>query len=182
MTGIEYSAMKNNHKKLFDEYYNYVYTVVYGRIGGSVSREDVEECVSDIFAEFFFTLDQNNKYDGELKGFISTVAKRRAIDRYRIVSPHIKRLMPLDDDIDRPDPDGSIELEAENNEKQRIILEKIEALGEPDASIIVQKYYFNKNSREIAESLSMKTSAVRMRCSRALKKLKVALIESGISL
>ena len=55
---------------------------------------------------------------------------------------------------------------------QAAIYERIKSLGEPDSSIIIYKYYYSKSSNEISELLSMKPSAVRMRSSRALKRLK----------
>ena len=59
-------------------------------------------------------------------------------------------------------------------------MKKIEELGYPDSVIIIQKYYYNRTSRQIAAALSMKPSAVRMRCGRALKKLKKILSELEI--
>ena len=56
----------------------------------------------------------------------------------------------------------------------------IESLGEPDSTIVIQKFYYNKNSHQIAGLLSMKPSAVRMRVKRAAAKLREALAERGI--
>ena len=42
---------EKGHRVLFDEYKNYVYTIVYNRLRSVTSREDIEECVSDVFAE-----------------------------------------------------------------------------------------------------------------------------------
>lgn len=186
MTGIEYRGLMSEspdrgRRALFDEYYQYVYTIVYGRIGGCASREDAEECVSDVFAEVFAMLDGSSRYSGDLRGVIATVAKRRAIDKYRAVTANKNHFVSVDDEsIDNIAAAGDVARQTEQTELQRVILEQVEKLGEPDASIIIQKYYFNKNSREIARSLSMKTSAVRMRCSRALKKLRAALADLGI--
>lgn len=58
MTYKEYTALlqiseQEAHRRLFDEYYRYVRTIVFNRLR-SFSDEDVEECISDIFAEAFF--------------------------------------------------------------------------------------------------------------------------------
>ena len=87
MTGTYYSKLyKKSHDKaykaLFDEYCNYVYKVVYSKLCGCGSREDIEECVSDIFAEIFFKYDTEIDYDGDLKGYIAIVANRRAINKF----------------------------------------------------------------------------------------------------
>ena len=65
---------------------------------------------------------------------------------------------------------------------RRIILDKIDELGEPDSTIILQKYYYDRSSNEIAELLSMKSSAVRMRAARALGRLRDLLADVGITL
>ncbi len=178
MTGMDYSHMLNTcesvaHRVLFDEYYAYVFTVVLSKLCG-FSREDVEECVSDVFAEVFCALSDNHRLDGDLKGFISTIAKRRAVDAYRRLLSG-RRHMPvyLDDcGIDEMSSDMNLEENAERNQQADILLSCIESLGEPDSTIIIMKYYCGDTSKEIASSLGMKPSAVRMRCSRALGRLK----------
>jgi RNA polymerase sigma-70 factor (ECF subfamily) len=67
-------------------------------------------------------------------------------------------------------------------ETRSILISKINELGEPDSTIILQKYYYDRSSSEIAEQLSMKASAVRMRAARALDKLKTTLASAGITL
>ena len=63
-----------------------------------------------------------------------------------------------------------------------LVLDCIDALGEPDSTIIVQRYLFGRNSREIASELSMSPTAVRMRMSRGLKKLRKKLAELDVTL
>ena len=65
---------------------------------------------------------------------------------------------------------------------RKVLLSRINELGEPDSVIILQKFYYDRSSAEIAEILSMKASAVRMRAARALKKLKMVLAADGIEI
>jgi DNA-directed RNA polymerase specialized sigma24 family protein len=51
-------------------------------------------------------------------------------------------------------------------------LEKNKELGEPDATIVVQKYYFGRKMAEIAEMTGLNPHAAQVRCGRALKKLR----------
>lgn len=173
MTGEEYINLNGRaHRALFDEYYSYVYTVVLSKLHG-YSHEDVEECVSDVFAEVFMSLDGGG-YSGELKGFICTVAKRRAIDSFRKLSAGKRSFfVSLDDDeFSKIISDNNIEEDTEQSDLARLLLEKIESLGEPDSTIIIRKFYAGENSGQIAAALGMKPSAVRMRSTRALKSLK----------
>lgn len=187
MTGSEYIVLLKEsphsaHQAIFNEYLKYVYTIVHNSLSNCASREDIEECVSDVFAAVYLDLDKSTKYSGDLKGYIRTIAKRKAIDRYRSLSGKVFKFVSIDcEDFDNMESDYHIEEAAEKDELCQILMNKIKELGEPDTSIIIQKYYYNRTSREIAEQLSMKTSAVRMRCSRALKRLKKSLSESGIN-
>jgi len=186
MTGRDYSVLlkkspRKAHKALFDEYCNYVYTIVYNKLN-SFSREDTEECVSDIFAEIFLDYDSESMYQGDMKAYIGTVAKRRAIDKYRSLSPKISRTVYIEDQNFSEVSDGTdIAENTENSEIQKILLDKIDELGEPDSTIIIQKFYYNRTSDDIAKQLSMKASAVRMRCTRAVKRLKKLLADADIT-
>ncbi len=177
-TELMRSSPHNAHKALVDEYINYVYTIVYNKLRSTLRHEDIEECVSDVFADVFLGLDDQSNYEGDLKGYIGTVAKRRAIDYYR--RQKNRRIVPIsinDENINELTSEFDVEREVIGSETQRIIFDKIKLLGEPDSTIIIYKFYYNKSSTEIATILSMKASAVRMRSSRALKRLKESLAE-----
>lgn len=60
-------------------YCDYVHAIVYNKLRSVASREDIEECVCDIFADIFFKYDVNGGFDGDMKGYIGTVAKRTTI-------------------------------------------------------------------------------------------------------
>ena len=72
MTGKEYSRLYHKYRDkaydaLFEEYCNYVYAIVYNRLRGIASREDIEECVSDVFADVFFGYDTASSFSGDMK-------------------------------------------------------------------------------------------------------------------
>ena len=73
-------------KAIFDEYCNYVYIIAATKLKSCGTSEDVEECVSDVFAEVFKKLNFLGERDGDLKGFIGVIAKRKAIDMFRKLS------------------------------------------------------------------------------------------------
>lgn len=176
LTTLLRQSEQAGHTALFREYAGYVNAIVYGRLRGCGSREDAEECVSDVFAEIFRHYDSDSAYDGNLKGLIAAVANRRAIDTYRRISGRPEQT-EIDENLQSGD---NVAESAEAVEQSRLLMQCIEGLGEPDTSIIIQKYYYRRTSGEIAAALSMKPSAVRMRCSRALKALKKRLEENGL--
>ena len=183
MTDNEYRKMyeKDPHTAqtaLFDEYLNYVYAIVYNKLRSSGSREDIEECVGDVFSAVFISYDRNGSFNGDLKGFIGTIASRKAIQMYRTLIRH-ENVVYIDGETTEIADSERIEENTERSVMRSTLLDLIKSLGEPDSTIMIQKYYYNMNSKEIADKNSMEAATVRMRCSRALKKLKALLEEKG---
>ncbi len=172
-------SQRDGFKVLFKQYQNYVYTIVWGRIRKIGSAEDAEEAVSDTFAEVFLNFPTINK--GSLQAYIGTVAKRKAIDKFRKLSSE-KAVFTDDEELMNLPDDTDIAADSETLERNRLIYEKIRSLGEPDASLIIQKYYYDRKSKDIARDLNMTPGAVRVRLNRALKKLRELLISENISL
>ena len=183
MTDNEYRKMYDNNPRnaqtaLFDEYLSYVYAIVYNKLRSCGSREDIEECVGDVFSTIFISYDCNGSFNGDLKGLIGTIAKRTAIQMYRKLVRHSDTIYIENEEAEIADTE-CIEENAERSVMKNTLLKLIKSLGKPDSDIIIQKYYYNMNSKEIAERHSMSPESVRMRCSRALKKLKVLLADKG---
>ncbi|HBB71107.1 MAG TPA: RNA polymerase subunit sigma-24 [Ruminococcus sp.] len=188
MTDSEYRLLMEKspdaaQRALFDEYYRYVYAVVFGRLRRTASREDIEECVSDVFSEVYFRCSSPNTRNGELKGLIGSIADRTAIDMYNRLSSHSRISSSVEegaaDHLAAPD---DVEGEADHSLIRRKLLDCIKSLGEPDSSIILLRYYYGISSGETAKELSMTPAAVRKRCSRAAKKLREMLSAEGITL
>lgn len=166
------------HRAVFDEYYNYVYTIVFNKLRSAASREDVDECVSDVFSDIFLRYDENSSYSGDIKGFVSVVAARRAVDMFRRLTAKGRDTVPLDDELSLHIPsDTDIEEESDKRQMCHAVLNAVKSLGEPDSTLMIQKYYYNRSSEDIAEMADMKPAAVRKRLSRAVKKLREMLGE-----
>ena len=78
--------------------------------------------------------------------------------------------------------DEDIEENTDRSETSELLLKKVSELGPPDSIIIIQKYYYDKSSKEIAGMVGLNAAAVRMRCGRAMKRLKKLLEADGITL
>lgn len=165
---------ESRYRELFDRYFNYVYAIVFRILRDCGTDADVEECVSDTFAD---VMRRMQKIDpASIKAYLGTSAKNKALNLRRTLTAEQKRYLPLEDLPEMPAQD-SVEDTAEASQMQRKLLDLIAALGEPDTSILLQKYYYNRKSGEIAAALGMTPAAVRKRCTRALKQLKQALAE-----
>ena len=162
-------------EKLMDRYMGFVYTIVYGKLSHVCGKQDIEECVSDIFYEIYKTRHAIDLTKGSLKSYLAVLSKRAAIDAYRKLRCDTRNL-PLDGfDEDWMASDENVEKSVTDNETSELLIREIKALGEPDSQIMIRKYYFGQTAKTIAGALGLRENTVNKRASRALGKLKSAL-------
>ena len=187
MTSRELTALMEKspvscHKALVKEYGRYVYAIAYNKLRGCGTNEDIEECVSDVFAALFMQCEYDLSSENDLKYLIGTIAKRKAIDYFRSLTARESHISETDeDDMRELVSDFSVDERVDRSELRRLLLNKIDELGEPDSTILIQKFYYNRKSSEIANDMSMSDASVRTRCSRAIARLRTKLAEAGIT-
>lgn len=134
---------------------------------------DVEDVVSDVFSAFYLERQTFDPTRSSIRTYLSLMTRRRAIDLLR------KRVregehLPLDSEEGNnlAAQDAPIEEYAEKRDECTRALRAIDALGEPDRTILLGKYVFDRKTKEIARALRMTPSAVDTRAHRALSKLR----------
>lgn len=171
---------EKGERALFDLYYHYVYTIVYHKLCNVGSREDIEECVIDCFVEAFTHI--NPDYDGSIKAYIGTIAKHKAINAGKQLQSRAKKQIFLEEEnLNQISSDENIQDRTEQAEQSGILMQCIAELGEPDATIMIQKFFYNHTATEIARIVKLNPVTVRVRCSRALKRLKIMLIAKNFT-
>ncbi|MBR2088199.1 MAG: sigma-70 family RNA polymerase sigma factor, partial [Oscillospiraceae bacterium] len=164
------SSRKEGYRILFQQYYPYVYRIVWNQIRVVGSKEDAEECVSDVFSDLFTHFDEAEEW--ALQGFIGMLARRRAIDLFRRLSG-LEPTLSIEEDVVREMvSDACTEETVETVQRHEVLYQHIRSLGEPDATMILMKYFYDCTSKEIADKIHMNPITVRVRMNRALKKLK----------
>lgn len=158
-------------RALFDEYYSYVYAIAINILRDCGTASDAEECAVDVFASAIRDLDLDA--GKSLKAFIGTIAKRRAIDMKRSLTAKTGRNVSIDaEELGELVSPERVDERAENSAMSEILLSKIEELGDPDSTIIIQKYFYERSSKEIGAIVGATPTAVRVRAARALDKLR----------
>ena len=158
-------------EQLMDQYAGLIYAVVRGRLAGSYCLStDIEDCVADVFCEFYAELDRYDPTLSSIKSYLCVLARHKAIDLLRKRARQSGDIS-LDGEVQIAD-DIDIESELEESELRREVFDAINALGEPDTSIIIRKYYLGESSAEIAKALDLTVSNVDTRAHRALNKLR----------
>ena len=161
-------------KIMMDDYMALVYTIIFNKLSGIYSKEDIEECVSDVFFEVFHYKNRIDLTKGSIKAFLSVVAKRKAIDMYR--KNKNNKHVPIDDIAESlyttsDEVANSILVKESNSE----LIDAIKLLGEPDSEIIIRKYYFHQSSKDISKDIGIKVNTIDKKVSRCIQKLKKVL-------
>ncbi|MBQ3062798.1 MAG: sigma-70 family RNA polymerase sigma factor [Clostridia bacterium] len=144
-------------EQIINQYSGLIWSVAASHLGND---EDIKEVVNDTWAEFYLSRERFDPQKGSLAAFLSVIAHRVAIKKYRSAEKHSYE--PLTD----------LPLDIWENVDRRLELESyISSLDPTDEKIIRMKYYDGLSAREIAEELDLSYEAVRKRQQRSLKKL-----------
>ena len=142
---------------------------------GRNSHEEIEECVSDAFLAIYNNRTRLDFSQGSVKAYLCATARNLAIDRLK---RQIKsRVVELDAFTPAAEFTEAAALSQIDNDR---LVHSVLALGEPDSTIVVCRYYFGLKTKEIAKLTGLKENTVDQRLRRALKKLK-RLSEGGLS-
>ncbi len=168
------------HLALIDKYGNLVYAIVISKLRGCAGREDIEDCVSDVFVEVFRSTDKFCESKGSLKSYISIIAKHIAINAFQRITYRQNISMSIEDEgVELLPSDDSPENNTQNKLFRERLWEIVESLGEPDTSIIIYQYFYDLTVREISEKVSLTPAAVQKRSIRARERIKNILISEN---
>ena len=140
------------------------------KILNSMKRQDIDECINDVFLTVWQNAHQFNGDANDFKKWIAMIAKYKAIDLYRQAEKQLSREQsdtPLETKPSALQTDLSVLQREEKNE----LLFAISQLEEIDRDILLMKYYMELTNSEIANTLGLSKAAVDNRLYRGKKKL-----------
>lgn len=159
-------------EELIKTYSPYVGTIVRNIIGKYLSESDVEELTADVFLAVWEHTDQLKA--GKLTAYLAAIARNRAKNRIRGYHETVN----LEDMIEIGSGED-LEDAIDRKILGELLRDVLDTLTEKDREILVRYYYCYENVWQIAETLCLSESAVKMRMSRARKKLQQELIARG---
>ncbi|MCX6343740.1 MAG: RNA polymerase sigma factor [Armatimonadetes bacterium] len=131
-----------------------------------VAQDIVQETLVDAYRGF-----GGLREPEKAKGWLYAILRRKAINHRKSRKPEAQ----LHDDIQAPDSDSTETL------VRGIIIGQITKLAEQDREALAGKYLLGLSYSELAESLGVKESAVRVRCFRAKERLRETLKSNGVN-
>lgn len=165
--------LKNRNEKaldyLYENYLGLAYKIALKNLEDIGSREDIEECVSDIFVGVWNNID---KYDGKVsvfKTWFSAVCKYKAIDyRRKLKSKAVNVELDENEVIEPLSTEDKLLLQEDINALNGIL----KSMKEVDRQIFIRRYILNEKVDDISRSIGISRGAVDNRISRGRRAIK----------
>lgn len=162
-----------------DSYGDCVRWVVTKIIGGT-RKQDVEECVSDVFVRLWQGIERFDPEQGAtLKSYLCGIARYAALD-YRRKAQRQGESVSVDEMELQVSVDFEDEMAREIN--ARIIQETIDELPPPDKDIFILRYFLEERIADIAKRLMLPDKTVENKLHRGKQKLRESLLKRGVIL
>lgn len=177
MKDILIKRLKRHDEAAFEEVMNkylpLVSNIVYNIGRDRLSKEDMEETISDIFVILWQNTDKI--MEGKLQGYLCRIARTKALDRLAAV----KKTETLDIEEFEMQSDFQMEVTAEIDDVTELLHKLIDELHEPDREIMLRYYYYQQTAPMIAKILGMNKETVNSKLRRNKEKLRLKLKERG---
>lgn len=162
-------------ERMMNRYIPYVSAIVWNILRGSMTHEDAEEVVSDVFVAAWNQPD--DLQPGFLKSWLAAVARNKAKNKLR----QCGFTLSLEDDIlDIPDEYEPINL-LEKEEEADLVRKAVDSLREPDREIFLRHYYYAQTVREISMEMRLNESTVKTKLRRGRARLRAILLRWGVA-
>ena len=160
--------------RILDDFYNYVYIIVKNGVSVSITDEDIEEIISDVFVAIWKNSSILSKTT-KIKPYIAGIAKNVIRNKYRNTELNFSISDYEENLIDT----CNIEKITEENEQNKVILDTLKTVKPKEYEIFIMFYYESKSVKEIAKVLNLSTSNVKTILHRVRKIIKRNLEDGG---
>ena len=171
---------KNNEldlQRVIDEYSGYVYKIIENMAIQYLSREDIEEILSDTFVILW---KNKHKLDKTkiLSPYIAGITKNLVKEKSRVINIH----NDIDDYENIIQDFSKIDMLCEQREKIAIIDNTLKKMKKIDIEVFELYYYSSMKYSEISNILNISELSVKLKLFRIRKKIKKELLKGGYSI
>lgn len=159
---------------ILDDFYNYVYIIVKNGVSVSITDEDIEEMISDVFVAIWKNSSTLLKTTA-IKPYLAGTAKNIIRNKYR----NTKLNFSISDYEENLVDACNIERSIEGKEQNKVILDTLKSVKLKEYEIFILFYYESKSIKEIAKVLNLSTSNVKTILHRIRKIIKRNLEDGG---
>lgn len=160
-------------------------------LGGVGTPEDIEECVSDVFAAAWNKSEYYDETRGSLRTWLLILAKYQALEIRRKFKRRKNVVVTVGDGAlssiqDGANPvsvfakqDDPVATEVLSREQQRAVFEAVKSMDPRLRDVFVRRYFLYESIEDIASDLDISRSAVDNRLSRSRRWLRDQLQENA---
>ena len=167
------NRQRNSINQAIEVYTPYLSTVIYNAVGNRLSKEDIEEIVSDVFVMLWKNAEYIDLTKGTLRSYIAATARNFALKRLNKKKDYTSL-----DEIELPDERNFTDASSDSEAVWNAVME----LGEPDNEIFVRFYKYDEKMKDIAKATGLNISTIKSKLSRGKRKLKRILSNAEESL
>ena len=138
-------------------------------------RARAEDIVQETLVRAWRHLDRLDEAAGPVRPWLFTVAQRLAIDAHRARLARPTRSAP------RRSPRCPASTSSRTRWTASSIVEALDSLSREHRAVIVETYYRGRSVADTAQVLGVPEGTVKSRCYYALRALKLALAERGVT-
>ena len=160
-----------DQERLYMEYYSRVLGYIRARVN---NKEDAEDLCADVFEKAFRSYADYDKSKAAPGTWLYSITRNTVIDYYRRSRPTAE----LPEDIPEEE---SIEEGLINAQTLEDLAKAMEKLPSALTEIIVLRYYDRIPLTEISQRMGMSYGALKLKHQKALKMLRSAMKDSGLS-
>lgn len=159
-----YEYMINKHSKM-------IYCLAFKILSGSHSKEDIEECVADVFLDAWVRIGEFNEEKANFRTWLLILTKYKALTYRR--KKGLSKVVNIED-IELPD-DSNLERLVLLRQDQEQVMEIINSFQEPDREIFIRRFLFGEKINDLARAFNLSRTAVDNRLLRGRKIIKEVL-------
>lgn len=171
--------LRNNEldlEMIIDEYGRYIYKIIENMAVQYLSKEDIEEIISDTFLVLWKNRDKLDT-SKELSPYIAGITKNLVKEKSRVINIHsdISDYENIIQDLSK------IDMICEQREKISIIDQTVKKMKKTDIEIFELYYYSSMKISEIATILNISEFSIKSKLFRIREKIKKELLKGGYS-
>ncbi|MGB2579438.1 RNA polymerase sigma-70 factor (ECF subfamily) [Elusimicrobium simillimum] len=162
-----------NFDKIYDEYYDIVFSYIIARVRDESLAEDL---AAGLWRRVFEKLHSYDDSKGIMRQWLFGIARNEINMHYRLY--YVKKFLSLTDfEESTPSNEKEPAAQAEESELNAKLLNAMAELKSKERDIIALKFYSGLNNREIASLINIGESNVGTIVNRAIAKLRFLLEE-----
>ncbi len=164
------------YEYIIERYSKQIYYLAYNILHVSCTKEDMEECVADVFWEAWTSIDKFEPEKGAFKTWLFMLTKYKALAyKRKLAKGQVLRVESLPIEDLQIEDATDMESQFISREEQESVMGVIDNFNVVDKELFIRRYFYNEKIKDLMESLGLTRSAIDNRLLRGRKLIKEVL-------